>query len=70
MPSTSRTAAWWRRAASPRMPGRLSRKALLKYMKTEIFKKYVAENMLSEAWMDGPTFGKWMEGVRPLRGAC
>jgi hypothetical protein len=21
----------------------------------------VAENMLSEAWMDGPTFGKWLD---------
>ena len=33
----------------------------LKYMKTETFKKYVKENMLSEAWMDGPTFGKWLD---------
>jgi putative tricarboxylic transport membrane protein len=35
--------------------------ALLKYTKTEIFKGYTKENMLSEAWMDGPTFGKWMD---------
>jgi putative tricarboxylic transport membrane protein len=34
--------------------------ALLKYMKSETFKKYADENMLSEAWMDGPTFGKWL----------
>jgi putative tricarboxylic transport membrane protein len=34
--------------------------AFLKYTKTEIFKKYLAENMLSEAWMDGATFGKWL----------
>jgi putative tricarboxylic transport membrane protein len=32
-----------------------------KYMKTDIFKKYIADNMLSEAWMDGETFGKWLE---------
>ena len=35
--------------------------ALFKYTKTETFKKYTAENMLSEAWMDGATFGKWLE---------
>jgi putative tricarboxylic transport membrane protein len=35
--------------------------AFAKYMKTDIFKKYVADNMLSEAWMDGETFGKWLE---------
>ena len=35
--------------------------AFQKYMKSETFKKYVDENMLSEAWMDGPTFGKWLD---------
>ena len=35
--------------------------ALLKYTKTAIYRDYLKENMLSEAWMDGPTFGKWME---------
>jgi putative tricarboxylic transport membrane protein len=35
--------------------------ALLKYTKTKIYKDYIAEGMLSEAWMDGPTFGKWNE---------
>jgi putative tricarboxylic transport membrane protein len=35
--------------------------AFLKYMKTETFKKYIKENMLSEGWMDGPTFGKWID---------
>jgi putative tricarboxylic transport membrane protein len=35
--------------------------ALLKYTKTKTYKDYIAEGMLSEAWMDGPTFGKWME---------
>ena len=33
-----------------------------KYTKTDIFKKYIADNMLSEAWMDGETFGKWLDG--------
>jgi len=35
--------------------------AFVKYMKTEIFKKYLEDNMLSAAWMDGDTFGKWLE---------
>jgi putative tricarboxylic transport membrane protein len=35
--------------------------AMLKYTKTQIYKDYIKENMLSEAWMDGPTFGKWNE---------
>jgi putative tricarboxylic transport membrane protein len=35
--------------------------AMLKYTKTTIYKNYIKENMLSEAWMDGPAFGKWME---------
>ena len=35
--------------------------ALFRYTKTEIFKKYIADNMLSEAWMNGATFGKWLE---------
>jgi putative tricarboxylic transport membrane protein len=35
--------------------------ASAKYIKTDIFKKYIADNMLSEAWMDGETFGKWLE---------
>jgi len=35
--------------------------AFAKYMKTDVFKKYIADNMLSEAWMDGETFGKWLE---------
>jgi len=35
--------------------------AMLKYTKTKIYKDYLVEGMLSEAWMDGPTFGKWNE---------
>ena len=35
--------------------------AMLKYTKTQIYKDYIKENMLSEAWMDSPTFGKWNE---------
>lgn len=35
--------------------------ALHNYTKTDIFKKYIKDNMLSEAWMDGATFGKWLE---------
>ncbi len=35
--------------------------AFQKYMKTEIWRNYLKENLLSEAWMDGPTFGKWLD---------
>jgi putative tricarboxylic transport membrane protein len=35
--------------------------ALFKYTKTETFKKYIKQNMLSEGWMDGPTFGKFLD---------
>jgi putative tricarboxylic transport membrane protein len=35
--------------------------AFAKYVKSETFKKYAADNMLSEAFMDGPTFGKWLD---------
>lgn len=35
--------------------------AFAKYMKTDVFKKYLADNLLSAAWMDGDTFGKWLE---------
>ncbi|MEW6335308.1 MAG: tripartite tricarboxylate transporter substrate binding protein [Thermodesulfobacteriota bacterium] len=34
--------------------------ALFKYARTETFKKYCKDNMLSEAWMDGPTFGRFL----------
>jgi putative tricarboxylic transport membrane protein len=36
--------------------------AFSRYMKTDVFKKYIADNMLTEAWMDGATFGKWLDG--------
>jgi putative tricarboxylic transport membrane protein len=35
--------------------------AFFKYTQTDVFKKYCKENLLSEAWMDGPTFGKFLE---------
>lgn len=34
--------------------------ALLKYTKTDVFQKYLKDNMLSDAWMDGSTFGNWL----------
>jgi putative tricarboxylic transport membrane protein len=34
---------------------------LQKYLQGPTFKKYVEDNMLSVAWMDGPTFGGWLE---------
>jgi putative tricarboxylic transport membrane protein len=33
----------------------------LKYYKSEAFKKYCKDNLLTEAWMDGATFGKWLD---------
>lgn len=35
--------------------------ALFKHTKTEIFKNYINQNMLTEAWMDGPSFGKFLD---------
>lgn len=35
--------------------------ALKKYTTTETWKKYIKENFLTDAWMDGATFGKWLE---------
>ncbi len=35
--------------------------AMLKYSKTAEFKKYCKDNMLSEAYMDGAAFGKFLE---------
>jgi putative tricarboxylic transport membrane protein len=34
--------------------------ALHKYTKTDVFKKYCKDNMLTEAWMDGEAFGKFL----------
>jgi putative tricarboxylic transport membrane protein len=34
---------------------------LQKYTQSATFKKYVEDNMLSMAWMDGPAFGAWLE---------
>ncbi len=35
--------------------------ALFKYTQTEAYKKYCKDNMLTEAWMDGAAFGKFLE---------
>lgn len=35
--------------------------ALLKYTKTDTFKKYIKDNMLSEAYLDSAAFGKFLE---------
>jgi len=35
--------------------------ALFKYTKTETFKKYCKDNMLTKAWMDGAAFGRFLE---------
>jgi len=48
-------------AGIPEDAQKVLEEAFLKYTKTETFKKYVKDNMLSEAWMDGVTFGKWLD---------
>ncbi len=35
--------------------------AMQKYSKGDTFKKYTKDNFLTEAWMDGETFGKWLD---------
>jgi putative tricarboxylic transport membrane protein len=35
--------------------------SLKKYTQTQDYKKYIQDNLLTEAWMDGATFGKWLE---------
>jgi putative tricarboxylic transport membrane protein len=35
--------------------------AFHKYTQSEAFKKYCKDNMLTSAWMDSATFGKWLE---------
>jgi putative tricarboxylic transport membrane protein len=35
--------------------------AFIKYTQTEAFRKYCKDNMLTEAWMDGNAFGKFLE---------
>ncbi len=35
--------------------------ALFKLTKTEEYKKYHMDNVLTEAWMDGPTFGQFLD---------
>ena len=37
--------------------------AFFKYTQTDGFKKYCKDNMLSEAWMDGNDFGKFLDGM-------
>ena len=35
--------------------------ALFKFTKTDMYKKYVEDNMITPKWMDGPAFGKWLD---------
>jgi putative tricarboxylic transport membrane protein len=35
--------------------------AFLNYTKTEPYKKWIADNLLDEQWMDGETYLKWLE---------
>jgi putative tricarboxylic transport membrane protein len=44
----------------PADASRVLEEAFLRYTKTDSYKKYCRENMLTEAWMDGQTFGKFL----------
>jgi putative tricarboxylic transport membrane protein len=35
--------------------------ALFKFSKTEEYKKFHKDNVITEAWMDGATYGKWLD---------
>lgn len=35
--------------------------ALLKYTKTQDWKTYLETNMLTEAWLDGPAYARWLD---------
>ncbi len=48
-------------AGIPEDARKVLEEALSKLSKTEIYKKYAIENMLTDAWMDSATFGKWLE---------
>ncbi len=57
----SRTAASAPRRDIPEEARKTLEQAFFKYTKTETFKKYIKDNMLTEAWMDGATFGKFLD---------
>jgi putative tricarboxylic transport membrane protein len=40
---------------------RILESTMFRYAQTAGYKKYMADNMLSDGWMDGVTFGAWME---------
>ncbi len=35
--------------------------ALFKFSKSEEYKKFHRDNVITEGWMDGPTYGKWLD---------
>jgi len=45
----------------PEADRKVLEEAVLKYTQTTTYKEYITDNMLSEAWMDGATFGQWLE---------
>jgi len=52
-------------AGIPKESRKVLEQAFFKYTKTDTFKKYLSDNMLSLAWMDGETFGIWqMKEIR------
>jgi putative tricarboxylic transport membrane protein len=48
-------------AGIPEDARRIIEGALFKFSKTDMYKKYVEDNMISPTWMDGPTFAKWLD---------
>ncbi len=53
-------------AGIPEEARKVLEEALFKYTKTDIYKEYIKTNGLTEAWMDGRTFGKWLENENKM----
>jgi tripartite-type tricarboxylate transporter receptor subunit TctC len=44
--------------------------SLHRYVQTDDFKKLCKEQLMTESWMDGQTFGKWLEETNILVAAA
>lgn len=48
-------------AGIPEDARRVLEEALLKFTKTDMYKKYVEDNLITPRWMDGRSFGNWLD---------
>ena len=51
----------WAPAGIPEDARKVLEEAFFKFAKSEDYKKYHKDNMVTEGWMDGGTFGSWLE---------